>query len=58
MPCDACQKKIADLEEENRKLRIKVRQLSDKLYDRNRQLNRMHRDSYESVDFGNGYDDR
>ena len=56
MPCDACQKKIADLEAENKTLRIQVRQLRDKLDSKNREVNRMHRDSFESVDFGNGYD--
>ena len=56
MPCDACQKKIADLEEDNKRLRLKVWHLQNKLSEKNREINRFYNDSFESVDFGNGYD--
>jgi len=47
--------KIRELEAENKILKIKIRDLNNKLYQRNRAINQMHRDSFESVDF---YDDR
>ena len=47
---------IEELKEENRRLLIKVRQLQDKLSDKNREINRRHRDDYESIDFGDDYD--
>ena len=56
MPCDACTKKLQDLEAENKKLRLTIRELRDKLFAKNIEVNRMYMDTFESVEFGNGYD--
>ena len=50
MPCEPCQNKIAGLEKENRKLRIEIRDIKNKLFHKNKEVNRMHRDNFESVD--------
>jgi len=56
MICGVCQKIISDLKEENKVLNEKIKKLETKLADNYSRLNRFHRDSYESVDFGNGRD--
>ncbi len=52
MSCKVCEEKIAELEMENKKLRLQLRQLKNKLYNKTREVNRRHRDDFESVDFG------
>jgi len=56
MICGVCQKIISDLKGENKVLQDKIKKLETKLATKSNELNRFHRDSYESVDFGNGYD--
>ena len=50
--CDRCKA----LEEENKLLRIKVKNLLNKLSRKNREVNKLHKYNYESVDLDNVYD--
>lgn len=48
--------RIKKLEEENAKLKKANKNLRDKLNACHRERNQMHKDSFESVDFGDPYD--
>jgi hypothetical protein len=47
---------VEQLREEVRLLKLQVRDLTNKLYAKNREINRRSHDDYEFVDFGDGHE--